>query len=485
MSDRFNQQYAIRNPKLISQLPKNQIVIFIKNYLMKRIRIFLFIMPVMITLMISCTAPLSKTEGVNHPDWLKDACLYEVNIRQNTPEGTFNAFSEHLQGLKDLGVNILWIMPINPIGVEGRKGSLGSYYSVKDYYAINQEFGTMEDFKSLVKKAHEIGLKVIIDWVPNHSSRDNSLTKDHPEYYLKDSTGNLKSPFDWTDVAQFDYNQEGLRKYMIDALKYWLKETDIDGFRFDVAHMIPVSFWNTVRPALNEVKEVFMLAESDQPFLNKEAFDATYDWRLHHIMNEVAKGKMTVKNIDMHFAYVDSIYPPNSIIMEFTSNHDENSWNGTEYERLGDAVKTFAVLTYTVPGMPLIYNGQEACMNKRLRFFEKDTIEWNACDMHCFYSTLNNLKAQNEALFAGTAGGKMIRINGNDDAHVFAFAREKGTDRVLVMLNLSSDSIQYKPVNEIVNGKFLEVFTSEQLNLKSGESLALKAWDYKVFVSVN
>jgi len=432
----------------------------------------------------SCSDPAAKDSGVNHPEWLTDASLYEVNIRQFTPEGTFNAFSEHLQILKDLGVDILWLMPVNPIGEKERKGSLGSYYSVKDYYAVNPQFGTMDDFKSLVKKAHELGLKVIIDWVPNHSSWDNPLTIEHPEYYMKDSAGNFKSPFDWTDVIQFDYDQPGLRQYMIDVLKFWLTETDIDGFRFDVAHMIPVSFWNTVRPALYEVKEVFMLAESDQPILHKEAFDATYDWKLHHIMNEVARGKMDAKNIDMHFTYVDSAYPPNSILMEFTSNHDENSWNGTEYERMGDAVKTFAVFSYTIPGMPLMYNGQEVCMNKRLRFFEKDTIEWIDCGMREFYTQLNTLKAENEALFAGDAGGKMTRISGSDDIRVFAFSREKNQNKVLTILNLSADSVVYVPATNI-SGSYLDAFTDENVKLENGAQLSLKPWDYKVFKLLN
>jgi 1,4-alpha-glucan branching enzyme len=430
----------------------------------------------------SCTNTTQKNEGVKHPEWLKNATLYEVNIRQFTPEGTFLAFSEHLQSIKDLGVDIIWLMPINPIGVQNRKGSLGSYYSVKDYYAVNPEFGSMDDFRAMVAKAHSLGIKVIIDWVPNHSSWDNSLTKEHPEFYKKDSAGNFKRLFDWTDVIQFDYDQPGLRQYMIDALKFWIKETDIDGFRFDVAHMIPVSFWNALRPALYEVKEVFMLAESDQPVLNKDAFDATYDWKLHHIMNQVAKGKMNVKDIDMHFAYVDSAYPPNSILMEFTSNHDENSWNGTEYERLGDAVKTFAVFTYTIPGMPLIYNGQEVCMKKRLRFFEKDTIIWTECEMRTFYSALNTLKADNEALFAGSAGGKFTRINGNDDIRVFAFTRTKDSNKLAVILNLSADEITYTPANEAIDGSYTELFTNEKINLKAGESITLKAWDYKVFV---
>jgi glycosidase len=270
---------------------------------------------------------------------------------------------------------------------------------------------------------------------------------------------------------------------MIDALKFWLKETDIDGFRFDVAHMIPVSFWNTVRPALYEVKEVFMLAESDQPMLNKEAFDATYDWKLHHIMNQVAQGKMDVKNIDMHFAYVDSAYPPNSILMEFTSNHDENSWNGTEYERLGDAVKTFAVFSFTIPGMPLIYNGQEVCMKKRLRFFERDTIFWNECEMREFYTTLNNLKADNQALFAGSSGGEMKRIHGNDDSRVFAFTRETERNKLLVVLNFSDVPVEYFPSGEDNHGLFTDVFSGELLNLAKEDAISLKAWDYKVYLS--
>lgn len=433
--------------------------------------------------MIACNTPATHVqEGVVHPDWLKDATLYEVNVRQFTPEGTFNALAGHLKTIRELGVDIIWLMPINPIGEKNRKGTLGSYYSVKDYYEVNTEFGTMEDFKSLVQKAHETGLKVIIDWVPNHSAWDNPLATEHPEYYLRDTAGNFRSPFDWTDVIQFDYNNPDLRQYMIDALKFWIRETDIDGFRFDVAHMIPVGFWNSVRPALYEVKEVFMLAESDQPMLNKEAFDATYDWKLHHIMNQVAKGSMDVSNIDMHFTYVDTAYPPNSILMEFTSNHDENSWNGTEYERLGDAVKTFAVFSYTIPGMPLIYNGQEVCMQRRLRFFERDTIPWIECEMREFYKTLNTLKEENVALHAGMEGGTLNRIAGNLDRKVFAFTREKENNKILVILNLSPDELEYE-TGEDLGGIYTDVFAGEVITINSGDSFKLKPWDYKVYLS--
>ncbi len=444
-----------------------------------------FICFAMTSVFVSCTnpGPTQNNVGVKHPEWLRDATLYEVNIRQYTPEGTFAAFAGHLESIKEMGVDIIWLMPINPIGEKNRKGSLGSYYSVKDYYAVNPEFGNMVDFKAMVAKAHSLGIKVIIDWVPNHSSWDNALTVEHPEYYVKDSAGNFKSPFDWTDIVQFDYNQTGLRQYMIDALKFWLKETDIDGFRFDVAHMIPVSFWNTVRPALHEVKEVFMLAESDQPALNKDAFDATYDWKLHHIMNQIAQGKMDVTNIDMHFAYVDSAYPPNSILMEFTSNHDENSWNGTEYERLGDAVKTFAVFSYMIPGMPLIYNGQEVCMTRRLRFFERDTIPWVECDMREFYTNLNTLKANHEALFAGSTGGKLKRVAGNDDIKVFAFTREVEKSKIFVILNFSAEARNYFFTDEINNGVYTDAFTGEMLSLSNEDAITLNPWDYKVFLS--
>jgi 1,4-alpha-glucan branching enzyme len=444
-----------------------------------------YLLIIMVIGAMSCTTRNSIVEeGVKHPVWLNDAVLYEVNIRQYTPDGTFNAFSEHLGAIRDMGVDIIWLMPVNPIGEKNRKGSLGSYYSVKDYYGINPEYGNMDDFKSLVKKAHETGLKVIIDWVPNHSSWDNPLIIEHPEFYLKDSAGNFKSPFDWTDVVQFDYEQQGVRDYMIEALKYWIRETDIDGYRFDVAHMIPVSFWDTLRPALSEVKEVFLLAEADQPALHRKAFDASYDWRLHHIMNDIAKGKKDVGDIVNHFTYVDSVYPANSILMEFTSNHDENSWNGTEYERLGDAVKTFAVFTYTIPGMPLIYSGQEACLKKRLQFFEKDSIDWTDCEMREFYETLNTLKAENEALFAGSAGGRFKRVAGNKDNKVFAFTRETEKNMILVILNFSPEILNFN-TQEDISGIYTEAFTKEVTMLEPEQDIKLQAWDYKVFVSEN
>ncbi|HOK51654.1 MAG TPA: alpha-amylase family glycosyl hydrolase, partial [Bacteroidales bacterium] len=243
---------------------------------------------------------------VKNVEWAKNAVIYEVNIRQYTPEGNFKAFAAHLPRLKAMGVDILWLMPIHPIGQKNRKGPLGSYYSVRDYRAVNPEFGTMDDFKQLVRDIHAQGMKVIIDWVPNHSSWDNPLTSEHPEFYMKDSAGNFVSPFDWTDVIRFDYANPQMRAWMVETMKYWLTETDIDGFRCDVAHMVPVEFWDSCRAELDKVKPIFFLAEADQSFLHKKAFDMTYDWRFHHLMNDIAKGKKHAGDIEKHFAWVDS-----------------------------------------------------------------------------------------------------------------------------------------------------------------------------------
>jgi len=425
--------------------------------------------------------PLAGYSEVVNQDWVKNAVIYEVNIRQYTPEGTFNAFSGHLPRLKSLGVDILWLMPIYPIGQMNRKGELGSYYSVRDYKAINSEFGNLDDFKALVRKIHEMGMHVIIDWVPNHSSWDNILTLEHPDYYKTDEDGNFIAPFDWTDVIQFDYSNKGLRKYMIDAMKYWLAETDVDGFRYDVAHMVPVDFWEEVRPELEKVKPVFMLAESDQPELNRKAFDETYGWPFHSLMNDIASGKKTANAISTLFSRVDSIYPAGSIIMEFTSNHDENSWNGTEYERLDGGVKTFAVLAAMVPGMPLIYSGQEVGMNKRLKFFEKDTIEWKESEMTDFFKNLISLKHRNEALWNGKFGGTLTRITSTNNKAVYAFLREKGKDRVFVVLNLTKEPAVVTLKGKLYRGSYRDVFSGKDVSFRKDESIALQPWDFRVY----
>ncbi len=432
-------------------------------------------------LLSSATGKKTDQPRINHPEWTRNAVIYEVNLRQFTPEGTFTAFRAHLPRLKKMGIDIVWLMPINPIGEKNRKGPLGSYYSVKDYQAINPEFGTMDDFKNLVIAIHDIGMKVIIDWVPNHSSWDNALVITHPEYYLKDSVGNFVSPFDWTDVIRFDYSNPGMREYMIKTMRWWLRETDIDGFRCDVAHMVPVDFWNELRPRLEEVKPVFMLAESDQPELNEKAFDMTYDWKLHHIFNQIAGKEKCAFSIAEHYQWVDSVYPPDSYLMEFTSNHDENSWNGTEFERLGKGAQTFAVLAATLPGMLLIYNGQESAFNRRLKFFEKDTISWDEYRFSNFYKTLTGLKERNKALFNGSEGGTLEVLSTPADSMVFAFIREKKGDKVLTVCNLSDRSMTYTVIPPYKLGTLKEIFEGTSVSFNDSTELTLSPWRYYVF----
>jgi glycosidase len=415
------------------------------------------------------------------PDWAKDASIYEVNVRQFTPEGTFNAFAAHLPRLKELGVEILWFMPIHPIGELNRKGGLGSYYSVKDYTAVNPEFGTFDDFKNLVAQAHDLGFKVIIDWVANHTAWDHNWMTDHPDWYSRDENGKVIAPFDWTDVADLNYeNNPGLWEAMTDALKFWVKEADIDGYRCDVAGMVPVEFWNQARVALDEIKPVFMLAEDEgERSLMQQAFDANYGWEMHHVMNKIAKGEADATHMWSYFRKNDSLFPEASYRMYFTSNHDENSWNGTEFERMGDAVKAFAVMTYTVPGFPLIYNGQEASLNKRLLFFEKDQIEWNT-SLAAFYSTLNTLKKENAVLWNGASGGKMRPVRTDKTAELFAFARKKDESKLFVFINLTAQDLSFVIEDEKANGTFTDVFTGESLSLSKGTALTLPAWGYLV-----
>ncbi len=419
---------------------------------------------------------------VIHPEWSRNSVIYEVNIRQYSKEGTFAAFEKDLPRIKDLGVDLIWLMPVHPIGVKNRKEPLGSYYSVKDYMAINPEFGTLADFKHLVNKIHETGLRVIIDWVPNHSSWDNNLIYTHPDYYKTDANGKMVSPFDWTDVVQFDYNNPELRKYMINVMKWWLNETKIDGFRCDVAHMVPVDFWNTARMELDKVKKIIFLAESEQPFLNEKAFDITYDWKFHHLMNDIAQGKNNANAIEKHFAMVDSVYPADSYLMQFTSNHDENSWAGTEYERMGAGAKTFAVLAATVPGIMMMYNGQEVGFNRRLKFFEKDSIDWNKnSEMTDFYKKLILLRKTNKALFNGSAGGKMTRIYNGKDSSVYAFIREAVNNRVLTVVNLTSKEQTIKLKGNMFAGTYDGLFSGKKEILKPNSRMVLKPWEFKVF----
>ncbi len=420
---------------------------------------------------------------VVHPPWTRDAVIYEVNLRQYTPSGTFKDFETHLPRLKELGVKILWFMPLHPIGEENRKGPLGSYYSVQDYLKVNPEFGTMDEFKQLVRKIHGMGMYVIIDWVANHTAWDNPLAKEHPDWFTKDSTGSFTPPVpDWHDVIDLNYDNPKLRVWMIDALKYWLRETDIDGFRCDVAGMVPNDFWTQARTELDKVKPVFMLAEDENPGHHQRAFDMTYSWELMHLMHAIAKGDTTAKALDKYFERDAHRYGEDDYRMLFTDNHDENSWNGTVFERLGDGAATFAVLTLTARGMPLIYSGQEAGLDKRLRFFDKDTIEWKNHPFAQLYETLVKMKHEHPALWNGSEGGAMTYVPTSKNDAVFVFTRTKADDKVLVILNLSPQRQTITVRGATAQGSYTDLFTHDTETISVRDELSLEAWEYRVLV---
>lgn len=384
---------------------------------------------------------------MQHVSWSRSANIYEVNVRQYTPEGTLNAFAAHLPRLQQMGVDILWLMPIHPIGKLKRKGKLGSYYAVSDYKAINPEFGKLKDFKALVQQAHELGMKVIIDWVANHTAWDHEWVKQHPEWYLKNDKGQIQSyrydngteVEDWTDVVGLDYSQKPLWTAMIQAMQYWVKETDIDGFRCDVAHLLPLKFWQQARAKLDAQKPMFMLAESDDAQLHDAAFDMTYDWALQDVLKKIAKGQADVRDLKDYLGSAANALPTDGYRMTFTANHDTNSWHNHDAGHFGDAFAAMAVIAATFPGMPLVYGGQESGLNKMLQFFEKDTIDWQNFKHEKLYANLLAMKKKHPALHNGALGAP-VEVFDAENHHILAFRRQKGIDVVSVQVNMSGQN---------------------------------------------
>lgn len=421
---------------------------------------------------------------IEHPEWTKNAVIYELNTRQFTEEGTFKAAEEHLPRLKELGVDILWLMPIHEIGEKNRKGSLGSYYSVKDYYSVNPEFGTLEDLKHFVKAAHEQGMYVILDWVANHTAWDNDLVKEHPEWYDRDWKGDFHPTpwWDWTDIIELDYQHEGLRKYMTEAMKYWVSEADIDGYRCDVAGFVPIDFWNNLRKELDAIKPVFMLAEWESRDLHAEAFDATYAWTWNDAMRDIAKGKTGVHSLYVFYSWHQKAYPAESMRMTFVSNHDHNSWEGTQFEQFGDALEAAIVLSVVGEGIPLIYNGQEAGNPKRLEFFEKDPIEWREHPIGDLYKKLFALKKENTALWNGQWGATMIKVPNNLEGKVLSFVRQNDRDKVFAVLNFTDEAQTATFEEGLYHGAYTDYFGEESVELDESSQLELEPWSYQVFV---
>lgn len=416
----------------------------------------------------SGSEPLNVSEA---PEWSADASIYEVNVRQYSPEGTFNAFTEHIPRLKEMGVEILWLMPIHPIGEENRKGPLGSYYAVADYQAVNPNFGTKDDFRTLVETAHDHEMKVLLDWVANHTAWDAVWTETNPEFYETDENGNFVPPVDdWTDVIQLDVDNPEMQEQMIQAMEYWVEEFNIDGYRADVAYMVPTDFWVEARQRLDEIKPVFMLAEAEVPELHA-AFDMTYAWDYAETIRNIGSGEAELSALDEALNENFERFDKSDYRMFFTTNHDENSWTGSDPEMYGNNFQNFAVLSATVWGMPLIYSGQESGLDQQLEFFGKDLIEWGNYRLEDFYRTLLTLKSENSALYNGSAGGDYLKISSDRDDAIFSYKRINDDDKVFVVLNFSDDAVDFT-FDSGDQGRWLDEFSGDSVSVSAEYQMA-------------
>lgn len=454
------------------------------------------------------TAENSKTEIAKFSsDVEESSVIYEVNIRQYSPEGTFNAFTKDIPQLKELGVKIIWVMPIFPISQTKRKATggddskfvsempeaeqhkyLGSYYAVSDFKKVNPEFGTIEDFRNLVKTAHENGIYVILDWVPNHTGWDHVWIKEHPEFYTKNEKGEIIDPINpetgeswgWSDVADLNYDNQGLRKEMTSDMLHWVKNENIDGFRCDVASNVPLDFWQQAIPQLRKEKNIFMLAEAWEPELLKDGlFDMAYGWEVHHTMNRIAQGKNTVKDWDKLMEENTKKYESNDILMSFVDNHDENSWNGTVKGRLGKAEEAMTALSYVMPGMPLIYSGNEYGLSHSLKFFEKDSIPKTKGADWELRAKLGKLKAENSALNGGKNKATYKRITTSNDEQILAFEREKDGEKIIYLANLSNQVVS---ASLSISGEFTDYITGKKVVFDVKLSTQLQPWQYYILV---
>jgi alpha-amylase len=419
------------------------------------------------------------------PEWAKHANIYEVNIRQYTPEGTFNAFKKHLPRLQKMGVEILWFMPVYPISTTKKKGNLGSYYAVSDFRKTNPKFGTIDEFKAVIDEAHKLGMKVILDWVPNHTGWDHIWIQNHPDFYTRNDKGEIIDPLNergesmgWEDVADLNYNNPKLWETMKNDMLFWVNNYNVDGFRQDMASLVPLDFWIKNNAELLKTKsDLFLLAESEETdHVNKNCFHAFYAWSLHHTLNDIANGKKKASAID-EWRKNSLQKLQNGLYMHFTSNHDENSWSGSEIERMKDAYKAMAVLTYALDGIPLVYSGQEEPLVKRLEFFEKDTIPFSSYNNAEFYTMLNKVKKENESLWNSPYGGELVRIMNHE--HIYAFTRTKGKNKTVTIVNLSG---QHQKVIGDIDYSGTNIFTGYKTTIKQGQEFSLEPWQYFILV---
>ena len=428
---------------------------------------------------------------VKHPEWSKDAVIYQINTRQFTAEGTFAAVQEHLPRLKALGVDILWLMPIQPIGEVNRKGSLGSPYSIKDYYGVNPEFGDIDDVKDFIQAAHQQGMYVILDWVANHTAWDNHLVTEHPEWYLRDWKGDFRPTpwWDWSDIIELDYDQPGLREYMTNAMKYWVKEVGFDGFRADVAGFVPLDFWNNVRRELDEIKPVFMLAEFEGRDFHAQAFDMTYGWTWHQAVHAIAHGHADVNKLYVYYSWNERYYPANIMRMLGVTNHDQNAWEGTEFEMFGDALPAVIALSVVSEGMPMMYKGQEIGNDRRLAFFERDPLVWLDSNGQPLthengelYRRLFALKKAQSALWNADWGARMIPVHNSAATNVLSFVRQNDESKVFAVFNLSKDTQTVSFKEHLHHGAYTEYLSGESASFLADSRVTLAPWAYRIYV---
>ncbi|MFZ4542691.1 MAG: alpha-amylase family glycosyl hydrolase [Saprospiraceae bacterium] len=429
------------------------------------------------------------------PDWFKDAVIYEVNIRQGTRKGTFTDFMPELNRLKQMGVDVIWLMPVFPISKIKRKGTLGSPYSVQDFRAINPDFGSMKDFDKLLQSAHALGMHVILDFVSNHTGWDHVWMKDHQDWYTK-ANDTIRHPTDkngkntdWYDVAELDFDNQDMCNEMIECMKFWVKEHDIDGYRMDMAELVPNNFWEKVRPELQSIKPILMITESeDNPEHFESCFETNYGWRIHHLMNDLAQGKGAVGDFDVIYKRFKADYPSDATQLLFVTNHDENTWKGSELQRMGRAKNAMAAFSFTFDGVPLLYTGQEFENRKKLAFFEKDNLDYKQLNYaHAdFYKRLAALKHRNQALWNGLNGGAIVKIPVEDrKGVVYAFQRKKDADIVLSIFNFSPLPVRTRIIGNEAEGEYREVFSEKSYTIKENMPIQLPAWGFLIFEKIN
>ncbi|MBT64930.1 MAG: alpha-amylase [Puniceicoccaceae bacterium] len=450
------------------------------DHMLQRLPPFLFATIFAFSLLGTLVCPATQAPFGMYPDWSKNVGIYEVNVRQFSPQGRFEQVTAYLPQIKAMGIDLIWIMPIHEIGEANRKGSLGSYYSIRDYKSVNPEFGSGADFKALVDRAHELGMYVIIDWVANHTAWDHPWTLTNPEFYETNEAGDFIPPVeDWTDVIALNYANDGLRLAMIDAMEYWVREYGVDGYRCDVAEEVPTAFWNQARQALNQVAPVFMLAEGQLPEFHQQAFEMSYAWHQMGEMRKLKAGEIDAKGLADYESYEqDEKYPRQAIRMRFLSNHDENSWHSTVQEDYGPAAAVLRAYTFAAPGMPMIYNGEEAGLDKMLRFFDKDLIEWRPHSERALLTRLFQWKKRNQALWNGAHGGAFVNFQTGVDAQVWAFYRQKNGDKIIAILNLSPESARVTIDDPALAGRYRDVLTDQSHHLSARENITLSPWGY-------